>query len=286
MTNRRDFLKSAAALTAGSFIIPSLVSGKAPSKVIGLQLYTVRDQLKSDLKGTLEAVAKIGYNSLEAAGYDLNERTFYGMAPSEFAKLTKSLGMKLRSTHTAFEPDVADTVCEDAANAGVEYVIYPYLSDQYRKDLDGYKATAEKFNKLGDIAKKYGLKFGYHNHAFEFDKMEGKIPYDILLSDTDPSCVVFEVDLYWMTKAGYDPVKYFHKNPGRFALWHVKDMTKTDDMFFAPVGTGRIDFRKIFDTRKIAGMNYFFVEQDSTKGMDPLESIEISYKYLYSAKFV
>jgi sugar phosphate isomerase/epimerase len=160
------------------------------------------------------------------------------------------------------------------------------LPDKFRSNLDGWKATAEKFNKMGEIAKKNGIQFGYHNHAFEFEKMEDQIPYDLLVSQTDPSLVTFEMDLYWVTKGGYNPVDYFKKYPGRFQLWHVKDMTKTDDMFFAPVGSGRIDFSSIFAEKKTAGMKYFFVEQDSFKDLDAFESIEMSYKYLSQAKFL
>ena len=285
MTNRRDFLRTSVALAAATMISPTFAF--APEKkVIGLQLYTVRDKIKLDLKSTLEKVAKIGYNSAEAAGYNVAEGTFYGMAPKAFAEFLNGLGMPLTSSHTTFELDTAEKVIADAASTGARYIIYPFLADKFRTNLDGWKATAEKFNKLGEIAKKNGIQFGYHNHAFEFEKMEGQIPYDLLLSQTDPSLVTFEMDLYWVTKGGYNPVDYFKKYPGRFQLWHVKDMTKTDDMFFAPVGSGRIDFSGIFAEKKTAGMKYFFVEQDSFKVIDAYESIEMSYKYLNQAKFL
>lgn len=285
MTNRRDFLRTTAAFAAATMIAPTFAF--APEKkTIGLQLYTVRDKIKQDLKSTLEKVAKIGYNSAEAAGYNVSDGTFYGMAPKAFSELLNSLGMPLTSSHTVFELDTAEKVIADAASTGAKYIIYPFLSDKFRSNLDGWKVTAEKFNKMGEIAKKNGIQFGYHNHAFEFDKMENQIPYDLLLSQTDPSLVTFEMDLYWVTKAGYNPVDYFKKYPGRFQLWHVKDMVKTDDMFFAPVGSGRIDFAGIFAEKQAAGMKYFFVEQDSFKELDPYESIEMSFKYLSQAKFL
>jgi len=285
MTNRRNFLRTSVALAAATMISPTFAF--APEKkVIGLQLYTVRDKIKLDLKSTLEKVAKIGYNSAEAAGYNVAEGTFYGMTPKAFAEFLNGLGMPLTSSHTTFELDTAEKVIADAASTGAKYIIYPFLADKFRTNLDGWKATAEKFNKMGEIAKKNGIQFGYHNHAFEFEKMEGQIPYDLLLSQTDPSLVTFEMDLYWVTKGGYNPVDYFKKYPGRFQLWHVKDMTKTDDMFFAPVGSGRIDFSGIFADKKTAGMKYFFVEQDSFKDIDAYESIEMSYKYLNQAKFL
>ncbi|WP_423127627.1 sugar phosphate isomerase/epimerase family protein [Gaoshiqia sp. Z1-71] len=286
MTNRRDFLRTATAFTAGSAFIPSLISCQPEKKIIGLQLYTVRDKINADLNSTLEKLAQIGYNSLEAAGYNMNDSTFYGMAPDAFASLTKGMGMTLHASHTVYELDGAEKVSEDAAKAGVEYLIYPYLPDNLRENLDGYKATAEKFNKMGEIAQKYGLKFGYHNHAFEFEEMEGQIPMDLLISQTDPALVTYEIDLYWVTRGGYDPVDYFRKYPGRFELWHVKDMVTTDDMFFAPVGHGRIDFEKIFAEKAAAGMKYFFVEQDRFRDLDPFESVELSFNYLNQAKFV
>ena len=285
MTNRRNFLRTSVALAAATMISPTFAF--APEKkVIGLQLYTVRDKIKLDLKSTLEKVAKIGYNSDEAAGYNVAEGTFYGMTPKAFAEFLNGLGMPLTSSHTTFELDTAEKVIADAASTGAKYIIYPFLADKFRTNLDGWKATAEKFNKMGEIAKKNGIQFGYHNHAFEFEKMEDQIPYDLLLSQTDPSLVTFEMDLYWVTKGGYNPVDYFKKYPGRFQLWHVKDMTKTDDMFFAPVGSGRIDFSGIFAEKKTAGMKNFFVEQDSFKDMDAFDSIEMSFKYLSQAKFL
>lgn len=285
MTNRRDFLRTTATFTAAT-MISSTFAFTGEKKIIGLQLYTVRDKIKLDLKSTLERVANVGYNSAEAAGYNVTDGTFYGMAPKAFAELLNGLGMTLNSSHTVFELDVAEKVIADAATAGAKYIIYPFLPDKFRSNLDGWKATAEKFNKIGEIAKKNGIQFGYHNHAFEFDKMENQIPYDLLLSQTDSSLVTFEMDLYWVTKGGYNPVDYFKKYPGRFQLWHVKDMTKTEDMFFAPVGSGRIDFSSIFAEKKTAGMKYFFVEQDSFKDLDAFESIEMSYKYLSQAKFL
>ena len=285
MANRRDFIRATAAFAAGAMVLPMVACGES-KKVIGLQLYTVRDKINANQQETLEKLAQIGYNSLEAAGYNMNDRTFYGMEPKAFADHLKGLGMPLHSSHTVYEPDSADIVCEDAAKTGAEYIIYPYLPDQFRENLDGFKATADKFNKMGEIAKKHGLKFGYHNHAFEFDKMEGQVPYDVLLSETDPDLVVFEMDLYWVTRGGYDPVEYFKKYPGRFELWHVKDMVPSEDQFFAPVGRGRIDFERIFAEKATAGMEYFFVEQDRFRDLDPFESVEISFNYLNTAKFV
>ncbi|MDR1859956.1 MAG: sugar phosphate isomerase/epimerase [Bacteroidales bacterium] len=285
MLDRRKFLKTTAAVAAGSFFTPTVFSCGKSAKVIGIQLYTVREKLNADLTGTLQALADIGYNSFEAAGYNASDRTFYGMAPEAFAKLVKDMGAPLNSSHTTFEPDSAQTVCEDAAKAGIKYIIYPYLPDTLRTNLDDYKKTADKFNKMGEVAKSFGLKFGYHNHNFEFDKMDGQIPFDLLLAETDPALVTYELDLYWIIRAGYQPTDYFKKYPGRFELWHVKDMVKEDDQFFAPVGTGRIDFASIFAEQKTSGLKMIFVEQDNFRNLDSLESAEISFDYLSKAPF-
>lgn len=281
MTNRRNFLKTSAAFAAGSMVLPMISCSE--SKVIGLQLYTVRDKIKNDLDGTLKKLSEIGYNSMEAAGYNATDGTFYGEKPKAFAQKLIDLGMPLNSSHTVFEPDTAEKVFADAADAGCKYVIYPYLPDTMRQNIDGYKATAEKFNKMGEIGNKYGLRFGYHNHAFEFENMDGQIGMDVLIGETDPELVTFEVDLYWVTRGGYDPVEYLSKYPGRFELWHVKDMVKTEDMFFAPVGSGKINFESIFAIKEKAGMKMYFVEQDRFKELDPMESVEMSFNYLNNA---
>ncbi len=284
MSTRRNFLKTTAAFAAGSMVLPMYSCSQ--EKVIGLQLYTVRDKIAQDLDGTLSKLAEIGYKSLEAAGYSLSDSTFYGMSPKAFADKVKGLGMQLNSSHTVCDPDTAEKVFTDAAAAGCKFVVYPYLAEPNRQNIDGYKATAEKFNKVGEIAKKYDIRFAYHNHAFEFDPMDGQMGYDVLLNETDPDKVAFEMDLYWVTRAGHDPVEIMKKHKGRFELWHVKDMVKTDDMFFAPVGTGRIDYARIFAEKNTAGMKMFFVEQDRFRDYDAMESVEMSFNYLNNAKFV
>ncbi|NOR75342.1 MAG: TIM barrel protein [Draconibacterium sp.] len=284
MSNRRNFLKTTAAFAAGSMVLPMVSCTK--DKVIGLQLYTVRDKINQDLDGTLNRLAEIGYNSMEAAGYSFNDGTFYGLKPKAFAEKLNGLGMPLNSSHTVCEPDSAEKIFTDAAEAGCKFVIYPYLAEPLRQNIDGYKATAEKFNKIGEIANKHGIRFGYHNHAFEFDKMDGQTGMDVLINETDPKLVTFELDLYWVTKGGANPVDFIKKHPGRFEVLHMKDMVKSDDMFFAPVGSGRIDFESIFAVKETAGMKMFFVEQDRFKELDPFESVEMSFNYLNNASFV
>lgn len=182
--------------------------------------------------------------------------------------------------------DQMKITAEDAIAAGSKYLVWAYLKAEDRTSMDDYKRHIETWNKFGEVCKETGIQFAYHNHDFEFIEFDGVKPYDVIMQETDPELVKFELDLYWITKSGNDPVAYFQKDPGRFHLWHVKDIDPADD-FFAPVGQGKIDFQKIFDARETAGMKYFFVEQDATReGVSPLDTIAQSWNYLNEASFV
>jgi sugar phosphate isomerase/epimerase len=172
-----------------------------------------------------------------------------------------------------------DRAVDDAAEVGLKYMVCAYLSDVERGSLDHYKKLAEHFNKAGERCKKAGIQFCYHNHDFEFKQQDGKYPYETLLANTDKNLVKMEMDLYWVTKAKQDPIKLINENPGRFPLFHVKDMDKTPAGNFTEVGNGIIDFKNIFKHADKAGLKYFFVEQDKTPG-DPFASITQSYNYI------
>ena len=272
----------------GSLVLhPSLFA--APLNQIGLQLYTLREAIEKDLKGTLEKVAKIGYKELEAASGSKGH--YYGMMPKDFASMVKDMGMNLRSTHVLLSnPYVSvshtltnslQKLVDDAAEAGQQYLVCAFLFPEERESLDQYKKHAELFNEAGEACKKAGLQFAYHNHDFEFVKLDGEIPYELLLAQTDSELVKMELDLYWVTKIGLDPVQWFEKEPGRFPLWHIKDMAKTQEKEFTEVGNGSIDFQRIFKSSQKAGLEYYFVEQDETPG-DPFNSIQTSYDNLQS----
>jgi sugar phosphate isomerase/epimerase len=276
--------------------IPSFLAAGVGKQVIGLQLYTVRDAMAADPKGTLAKVAGIGYDSLEGATYTGTE-TFYGMDPKTFADVLKSNGQIMRSCHYRLGEDAAgapqlkdgifqgtilhdwDKTVEDAHAVGIKYMVCAWLSPKERLGLDHYKKMAADFNVAGEKCKKAGIQFCYHNHDFEFDQQDGKYPYDILLNETDPKLVKMEMDLYWVTKAGHDPITLFNEHPGRFPLWHLKDMDKTPEHAFTEVGNGSIDFKKIFANAKKSGMEHFFVEQDKCPG-SPFDSITRSYEYI------
>ena len=283
MTSRRSFLKTTAVLSTGMLVAPKLFA--YDKKYIGLQLYTVRDAMAKDVPGTLAKVAQIGYNSVEA-GY--GDGKYYGVGPKAFAALLKQNNLIMPSSHYQLgENETAkgtilngwEKAVEDAASIGQKYMVCAWLSPAERGSLDHYKKLAEDFNKAGETCKKAGIQFCYHNHDFEFIKENGQYPYEILLDNTDKNLVKMEIDLYWLTKAGQDPVALINKHPGRFPLWHAKDMDKTEKKMFTEVGNGVIDFKKIFTKANTAGLKYFFVEQDICPG-SPFDSITQSITYI------
>lgn len=289
MTSRRSFIKSSAVYSASLLVAPSLLNYN--HKYIGLQLYTVRDAMQKDPSAILAQVSKIGYNSVEGATYTGSQK-FYGMEAAEFSRVLKQNGLIMPSSHYRLgeEKTNGETVkgtlmtdwgkaVDDAAAVGVKYMVCAYLSDSERGGLDHYKKVAEQLNKAGERCKKSGIQLCYHNHNFEFVKQDNKFPYDVLLDDTDKNLVKMEMDMYWVTKANQDPIALINKHPGRFPLWHVKDMDKTAEHSFAEVGNGSIDFKKIFKYADKAGLKYFFVEQDKTPG-DPMNSITQSISYI------
>jgi len=263
----------------GSFLV------QAQKKSGGLALYTVRDDMATNAKATLMEVSEAGYKNIEAAGY--KDGKFYGMPPSDFKKLLSEIGLKPISTHQgSVTMENADSMIADVKEAGFKYFVIPvppmglFKYDQQTKTMSmtgGAANLAEIITTLGKKCEAAGLKLLYHNHDFEFMKdADGIVPIDYLLENTDPKYVNFQMDLYWVTKAGADPIAYFEKYPGRFKIWHVKDMDEKGR--FAPVGKGKIDFARILEKKKLSGMKYYMVEQDMTfDGLQPIDAIKISH---------
>lgn len=290
--NRRSFLQTAATASAALAVSPLAFCSPAPqpqNSGIGIQIYTLRDLLKENFSGTLKQVADIGYQHVELFGY--RDGAYFGVPVKQLNTLLQDLGLQSYSCHIptgATEPELKGTVTNDIERAandarilGQQFLICPYLTEPERQSIDQYKKLAETFNRAGEICRQYGIQFGYHNHDFEFFPLDNQLPFDILLNETDPALVQFELDIYWINKAGFSHFDYFDKFPGRFPLWHVKDMDKSPEQAFAEVGQGTIPWPDTFKAAKTAGMQYFFVEQDVCK-RPPLESITMSYQYLKS----
>jgi sugar phosphate isomerase/epimerase len=241
-----------------------------------------------DVPGSLQKVADAGYKYVELAKYA--DGKFYGYEPADFKKLVNDLGMEILSSHTQVEAagitlDNAQKMAEDHAKIGVKYCIQPWIVEEARTTIASYQKMAADWNQVGKIMKEHGIQFGYHNHNFEFDVVEGKIPYiDVMLAELDKDLVTMELDMFWTTKAGRDPVDIIKKYPGRFQLYHMKDMytreapyfTTVGEDDFAPVGEGVINFKEILAVKDIAGMKYMIVEQDLSKNGVPFEDIKTS----------
>ncbi|MFI5187907.1 MAG: sugar phosphate isomerase/epimerase family protein [Chitinophagales bacterium] len=283
MSSRRDFIKQSSLFAAGAFITKENFF-KHQNK-IGLQLYTVRNEMGKDAKATLAKIAQIGYKEVETINYSNGK--WFGLTPPELSAVFKENGLSSPSGHTfpggffikgGWE-DLWKKAVEDSKTIGQEYIVIPWLEPNYRDSIDNFKKLAAELNKAAAIAEQSSLKLAYHNHDFEFADLNGQHPFEILIKETDPSLVKFEMDLYWVTKAGHNPLDLFAAHPHRFDMWHIKDMDNTDKKFFTEVGSGVIDFKAIFKKAKQSGMKYFFVEQDICPG-NPFDSIAKSIDYL------
>lgn len=309
---RRKFIQSGTLAAASLVLARSAAAGMLTGKKVfpspGLQLYTLGDMMTKDAKDTLLQLAAIGYKELESAGSQ--KGNFYGYKPKELAAMIKDAGMTWRSAHVggaAFNMQsllkMAKTgedsarmekirdrmknmpkslnlkenhqeLADAAAEGGIGYLV---CSSIPVSTLDEIKSAVDVFNKAGEACKKAGVQFAYHNHTSEFDEVEGHRPFDYILANTDKNLVKMELDLAWATKAKQDPVALFKMHPGRFPLWHVKDLDKAT-MNPAEVGTGVVDFKHIFDNAKESGMKYYFVEQDGAP--QPIQNITNSFNYI------
>lgn len=291
MKSRREFLQISAAGSVGmallgSFSACTTAPADRKSYGVGIQLYTIRDAMSADTPGSLKKVSDLGYKNLELAGYSNGK--FYGYTPAEFKKMVNDLDMDIISSHTQVEAagitlENAKLMADAHAELGVKYCIQPWVNDEDRQ-VETYKKMIAEWNKVGAIMKERGIQFGYHNHNFEFDTLDGLVPYyDLFMPELDADLVTMELDLFWASKAGQDPVEMFNKYPGRFQLLHMKDMRTNEDPFYnvykedvCSVGEGVIDFKRILAAKETAGTKYLFVEDDNQGNGKPFEGIETS----------
>lgn len=285
---RADFLKLSTLGFLGLYSC-SISKSIGGEKRLALQLYTIRGAISKNLEKALEKIAALGFKDLEIYGYN---GTFFGKNKNEFLSILNNTGLKVISSHhrTGMTDQEEGTLLknwektlDDLKFIGSKYAVCSYLPEAERT-LENYHKLPEVLETAGKISNQNAIQLGYHNHDFEFLKIDDdKNFYDFILENTSPDLVKMELDLYWIAKAGLDPLTYFDKYPGRFPLWHVKDMQKGTKNF-AEVGRGTIDFKRIFEARKKAGLEYWFVEQDSSE-KDIFESLSMSTKYIEDNTF-
>jgi sugar phosphate isomerase/epimerase len=287
--SRRAFMLSAAALA-----LPRVMLAKSPEKRVGIQLYTVYEAMRADAAGTLKKLRQMGYQEVETAG-------FGSLSAKQFRALLDDAGVKCPSAHLQFDPNDLGRAFDDANALGAKYAVSSMMhslvadpkapkTDVFKTgmSLDEAKRTAELANRIGEGARRAGLQYAYHNHNFEFaDQGNGAIGYDLLLKETDPQLVKFEIDCGWMIFAGHDPVEYIKKYPGRFPMLHIKDfLPKANgkpEMLGAELGRGTVDYKPIFAAAGKAGLQHYFVEQEGPfSRMAPIESAKVDYDYLHA----
>jgi sugar phosphate isomerase/epimerase len=292
-TSRRNFLRNSSIAVAGSMVLPDKIfANKAGGEVLGVQLYSIRDDMKKDPLGSLKQLAAMGYKNVEHANYV--DQKFYGYSASEFKKVLDDVGLKMPSGHTVMnagdwdesKKDFTDKwkkTVEDAATVGQKYVVSPWMDESLRKNYDDLVRFLDLFNKSGELCKKSGMKFGYHNHNFEFsNSLNGKLLYDIILEKTDPNLVAHQLDMGNMYGAGGRAEQIVKKHPGRFELLHVKDEIKADkkgemeDGYESAVlGKGVIPVKQILElAKKTGGTTHYIIEQESYQGKTPMESVK------------
>jgi len=275
MTTRKEFLVRSGLLAAGTVLLPSFtLAPKKEDKNLGVQLYTFRNEMLTDAVGTLEKIAALGIKQIETARS--TKGLYYGLSPQEMKQVCKSLGMTLRSGHVALDENWQDTL-DQASASGQEYLICSSMPTE-GQTVDNYKAVAEAFNKAGEECRKRGIKFGYHNHEYEFETQGGEVLYEVLLNNTDPDLVYMELDLGWVVVAGKDPLDYFNRYRGRFPLWHLKDMDmqKRESTEF---GKGGLNIVQMLNHKKESGLQYIFIEQEEYTST-PFESMAHNMKYM------
>jgi sugar phosphate isomerase/epimerase len=277
MKSRRSFLKETIVASTGGIILPGFLkfNGAKPRLTgVGVQLYSVRKEILADAVGTLNKLGKIGYQEIESAQSE--KGNYYGLEPKEIKKILKDQGMTLRSGHTHIDKNWQKSI-DQAAEAGQEYIICSVLPVP-GQSVENYQKSADLFNQAGEQCKKSGIMFGYHNHESEFETVDGQVLYDVLLNRCNPDLVHMEMDLGWVIAAGKDPLQYFQKYPGRFPLWHLKDMNATEKKS-VEFGKGSVDIITLLKHGNEAGMKYYFVEQEEY-ALNAFDSLGYDYNWL------
>jgi sugar phosphate isomerase/epimerase len=288
MLTRRSFLHQSA-LTAASLITMPAFAGERPSKYkMGLQLFSIRLPLKNDLAGTIKKVQAIGYEDTETYGFNAEEISYYGMKARDFRKLMDDHNLITTSGHYDFFPflnksdgdlkEYVDRCIEGAKALNQKFITWPWI-DPPSRTMEKYRVLTGKLNLAGEQIRKAGLGFAYHNHDYEFFDHNGENAYDLIMRQTDASLVKLQIDLYWtMRDSKKSPSQLFSEQPGRFVMWHIKDMDKlTRD--YTELGNGSIDYTVILPEAKRAGLQYYYLEQGGNFAKDPMQSVADSAAY-------
>jgi sugar phosphate isomerase/epimerase len=269
MTSRRTFIKHTGLAAASILPLTRLMASPVKREPFGLQLWSVRTDMAHDPKATLKDIASFGYQQIES--FEGEKGMFWGMSAKEFGRYTRDLGLTVIASHGDYKKDF-EKKAADAASIGMKYLICPYKGPQ--KTAEDFKRIAEEFNKAGEVCRKHGIRFGYHNHDYSFKKIDNQVPEDILITNTDPALVDFELDIYWAVTAGADPVAYFKKYQNRFRLCHVKDRIKnapaTETEASCVLGKGSIPWATVLPAAKRYGVRYFIVEHERYDDGTPL----------------
>jgi sugar phosphate isomerase/epimerase len=286
--SRRDFVHRSCALMAAALVAPVISQARGAKYKIGLQLFTIRDAMAKDVQGTLIKVANMGYQDLETYGFDPEQVKYYGLNASSFKQLLDDKQLTTSSGHydlfkffdkpTDELKKYVDQCIKGAHILGQRYITWPWLTPESRT-IDKFKLLAEKLNTVGEQVTKAGLGFAYHNHDFEFIEHDGQNGYEIIMADTDPALVKLQIDLYWvMHSSKLSPAELFSKQPGRFVMWHIKDMDKkTRD--YTELGNGSIDYKVILPHAARAGMQLYFLEQGGNFAKNSMQSIQDSLSF-------
>ena len=282
---RKEFLKISGGLALAGLAsksgLAACMSNDDKLKDFGIQLWSVRDDMGKDAKETLKQIASYGYKQIES--FEGGKGIFWGMTNTEFKSYMDELGMKIVASHCDITKDFEKKAAEAAA-IGMKYLICPWKGPQ--KDIDAFKKFAEEFNQKGEICKKNGIRFAYHNHDYSFVNMNGELGQDVMMKNTDKDLVDFELDMYWVVAGGQDIETWLNKYPKRFRLCHVKDRKKdavaTDKDASVVVGTGSIDYAKILKTAKKQGMEYYIIEQEKWEGTTPMGAAQANATFMKS----
>ena len=274
MKARRNFLKNLGLFSTATLLMPQIGLATTKKSGYGVQLYSFRDGMLADPKKTLEQIASLGFKEIESAGS--SKGYYYGLTPSEMASTCKQLGMSLTSGHVHLDDKFEQTM-EDALASGQEYLICSSLPTE-GQTIDNYKSVAEQFNIAGEACKKRGLKFGYHNHEYEFESENGEVLYDVLMDNTQEDLVHMELDLGWVVVAEKNSLYYFKKYPGRFPLWHLKDMNMHEKVS-TEFGKGILDIDLMLKNKELSGVKHIYIEQEEYAN-NPFKSMQYNMKYL------